>query len=111
MYLSTRSALITCSASLGGQILTEQQEHAKALAERLEAEKESKRPGTFPLVRGALQPWERMRGRDVGAKERADAIKEVLAKCRGKYVDLCKSHAASRVLQTCVGGGNVARWG
>ena len=30
------------AASLGGQILTEQQEHAKALAERLEAEKEKR---------------------------------------------------------------------
>ena len=50
-----------------------------------------------------------MRGREVGAKERADAIKEVLASCRGKYVDLCKSHAASRVLQTCVKYGDGAQ--
>ena len=50
-----------------------------------------------------------MRGREADAAQRAAAIAEVLATCRGKYADLGKSHAASRVLQTCVKFGDGAQ--
>ena len=62
----------------------------------------------FGLISDVVGLWERLRPKSATREEREALVSAVLAKTRGKIVELANHHSASRVIQFCARDGAAA---
>ncbi|QDZ19105.1 Pumilio-like protein [Chloropicon primus] len=73
---------------------------------RKDSHKQKRRPNTYPLIKGLLAWWEKLRSKKTSEKERLELVGMILKKSEGRLAELASLHSASRVVQSCLKFGN-----
>jgi len=73
---------------------------------RKDAHKQKRRPDTYPLIKGLLAWWEKLRLNKTSEAEKLELVGMILTKSKGRIAELAGLHSASRVIQSCLKHGN-----
>lgn len=69
---------------------------------RKDSYKQRRRPDTYPLIKGLLAWWEKLRSNKTSEKEKVELVGMILTKSQGRIAELALLHSASRIVQSCL---------